>query len=177
MCEAFPSGFTAQPGESVAVLGAAFLLNVLLLPISEPCVHGETSHGHLLDERKLQGCPYLEGALVDIHIKATLDPLGLAEQDQVLKEEDMSLALPTAQPDGELVLPHQLPLLLQVHLDTGNILVRPQQDQLQATPGGTGRAGSHMAVAQVVKKRQLPVMLEGVLKREGCVALLEATSG
>lgn len=110
------------------MLGGALLLKMLLLPISEPCVHGKTSHGHLLHRRELQGCPYLEGALVDIHIKATLDPLGLAEQDQVLKEEDVSLALPTAQPDGELILPHQLPLLLQVHLDTGNILIRPQQN-------------------------------------------------
>lgn len=46
----------------------------------------------------------------------------------------MSLALPTAQPDGELILPHQLPLLLQVHLDTGNILVKSQQDQAWAAP-------------------------------------------
>lgn len=166
MREVFPSSFTPRPGESIAVVGVALLLKVLLLPlpISEPCVHGKTSHGHLLLKRELQGCPYLEGALVDIHIKATLNPLGFAEQDEVLKEEDVSLALPTAQPDGELVLPHQLPLLLQVHLDTGNILVRPQQDQLQATPRLTWRAWSHMAVVQVAKKWQLPVMSEGLLK-------------
>jgi len=135
MGEVFPPGFTGWPGEGVAVVGAALLLKVLLLPILEPCIHGETSQGYILHKRELQGCPYLERALVDIHVKATLDPLGLAEQDQVLKEEDVSLALPPTQPDGELILPHQLPLLLQVHLDTGNILVRPQQDQLQAAPG------------------------------------------
>lgn len=88
---------------------------------------GETSHGHLPHKKALQGCPYLEGALVDIHIKATLDPLGLAKEDEVLKEEDVSLALPAAQPDGELILPHQLPLLLQVYLDTEDILVRLHQ--------------------------------------------------
>lgn len=151
MCEVFPSGFTAWLGEGSAVVRAALLLKVL--PISEPRVHGETSHRHLLHKRELQGCPYLEGALVDIHIKATLDSLGLAEQDQILKEEDVSLALPTTQPDGELILPHQLPLLLQVHLDTGNIPVRPQRDQLQAIPD---------LETQSMKKWQLPVMLGGL---------------
>lgn len=91
---------------------------------------------HFLHKSNLQSCPYLEGALVDIHIKATLDPLGLAEQDQVLKEEDVALALPAAQPDGKLVLPYQLPLLLQVHLATGNSLVRTQKlSQQQGAQG------------------------------------------
>lgn len=113
-----------------------------------------------MPKSNLQSCPYLEGALVDIDIKATLDPLGLAEQDQVLKEEDVSLALPAAQPDGELVLPHQLPLLLQVHLATGNILVRPQQ--LPQTAGSQGQAGADTKsrvprVAHMVKKQALPV--------------------
>lgn len=103
--------------------------------------HGVNSHGHLPHKRELQGCPYLEGALVDIHIKATLDPLGLAEEDEVLKEEDMSLALPAAQPDGELILPHQLPLLLQVYLDTEDILLRLQQYNPGSPRPGLGEQG------------------------------------
>lgn len=142
------------------MVGEAFLLKVLLLPISEPCAHEETSHGRLLHKRELQGCPYLEGALVDVHVKATLDPLRLAEQDEVLKEEDMSLALPAAQPDGEFILPHQLPLLLQVHLNTGNILVRPHRMR----SGQPQTAGFHVAV---VKKWQLCVILGGFLEEVG----------
>lgn len=127
MREVFPSGFTAWFGGGLEVVGAALLLKVLLLPISEACTVGKPAMDTSHTRRRLQGCPYLEGALVDIHIKATLDPLGLAKEDEVLKEEDVSLALPAAQPDGELVLPHQLPLLLQVYLDTEDILVRLHQ--------------------------------------------------
>lgn len=64
------------------------------------------------------GLAHLERALVDVHVKASLDFLGLAEEDQVLKQEDMPLAFLATQPNGELILPHQLPLLLEVHLVT-----------------------------------------------------------
>ena len=54
--------------------------------------------------------------LVDVDVEAPLYALGLAEQNQVLKQEDVALALLPAVPDGELVLPHQLALLLQIDL-------------------------------------------------------------
>lgn len=59
---------------------------------------------------------YLKGVLVYVDIQAALDPFGFAEQHQVLKQEHMSLALLPPVPDGKLILPNQLALLLQVHL-------------------------------------------------------------
>lgn len=137
MSEVFPFGFTAWFGGSLEKVEAEGA------PVSHlrGMCHGETSHGHIPHKRELQGCPYLEGALVNIHIKATIDPLGLAEEDEVLKEEDMSLALPAAQPDGELILPHQLSLLLQVYLDTEDILVRLHQHNPGSPRPGLGEQG------------------------------------
>lgn len=54
--------------------------------------------------------------LVDVNIKASHNAFGFAEQNQVLKQEDVSLALLPPVPDGELVLLHQLALLLQIDL-------------------------------------------------------------
>lgn len=59
---------------------------------------------------------YLKGVLVYVDIQASLDAFGFAEQHQVLKQEYVSLALLPPVPDGKLILPDQLALLLQVHL-------------------------------------------------------------
>lgn len=63
--------------------------------------------------------------LVNVNIQASLDALGFAEENQVLKQEDVSLAFLSAVPDGELVLLHQLALLLQIDLSG------PQQEEEQ----------------------------------------------
>lgn len=59
---------------------------------------------------------YLKGVLVYVDVQASLDAFGFAEQDQVFKQEHMSLALLSPVPDGKLILPDQLALFLQVHL-------------------------------------------------------------
>lgn len=59
---------------------------------------------------------YLKGVLVYVDVQASLDALRFAKQHQVLEQEHMSLALLPSIPDGKLILPDQLALLLQVHL-------------------------------------------------------------
>lgn len=54
--------------------------------------------------------------LVYVDVQASFDAFGFAKEHQVLKQEDVSLALLPPVPDGELILPDQLALLLQVHL-------------------------------------------------------------
>lgn len=53
---------------------------------------------------------------VYVHVQASFNAFGFAEEYQVLKQEHVSLALLPPVPDGELILPDQLALLLQVHL-------------------------------------------------------------
>lgn len=61
------------------------------------------------------GC-YLERLLVQVDLVAALHLLGLAEQDEVFKEEHVpQILLPPAAND-KLVSAFQLPLLLQIHL-------------------------------------------------------------
>lgn len=62
---------------------------------------------------------HLEGMLVDEDVQPSLHLLGFTEEDQLLEQEDVALALPPARPDGELVLTDQLTLLLQVDLGGG----------------------------------------------------------
>lgn len=66
---------------------------------------------------------YLEGVFVDEDVQSSLDLLGFAEEDELLKQEDVTLTLPPSCPDSELVLTDQLTLLLQVHLDGGGVSV------------------------------------------------------
>lgn len=62
---------------------------------------------------------YLEGVFVDEDVQSSLHLLGFTEEDELLKEEDVTLTLPPPRPDSELVLTDQLTLLLQVHLGGG----------------------------------------------------------
>lgn len=59
---------------------------------------------------------YLEGVFVDEDVQPRLHLLGLAEENELLEQEDVTLTFPPPGPDGELVLSDQLTLLLQVHL-------------------------------------------------------------
>lgn len=77
---------------------------------------GVQSEPELTGSPSERGAAHLEGVLVDEDVQPTLHLLGLAEQKQILEQEDVALAFPPAAPDRELVLPDQLTLLLQVHL-------------------------------------------------------------
>lgn len=59
---------------------------------------------------------YLERLFVDANVISSFDLFGLAEQDEVFKQEDMAEVLPPPAPDDELVLAAELTLLFQVHL-------------------------------------------------------------
>lgn len=60
--------------------------------------------------------PNLEGLLVDVDVVAHVVLLGLAEEDELLEEEDAPHAFLLPEENGKLVLANQLALLLQVHL-------------------------------------------------------------
>lgn len=62
---------------------------------------------------------HLEGVFVDEDSQSTLHLLGFAEENKLLEQEDVTLTPPPPGPDGELVLPDQLTLLLEVHLQGG----------------------------------------------------------
>lgn len=68
--------------------------------------------------------------LVDEHVQPSLHLLGFAEEDQLLEQEDVALALPPARPDGELVLADQLTLFLQVDLEGGGWSQQRRTDSL-----------------------------------------------
>lgn len=59
---------------------------------------------------------HLKGLLVDVDVVSSFDLFGLAEEDEVLEQEDVAEVLPAATPHDELVLAAQLTLFLQVHL-------------------------------------------------------------
>ena len=59
---------------------------------------------------------YLEGVFVDEDVKPSLHLLGFTEENELLKQEDVTLTFPPPSPDSELILANQLTLLLQVHL-------------------------------------------------------------
>lgn len=84
-------------------------------------VHGNPQRG--LSEVSLGGAVcclcYLEGVFVDEDVQSSLYLPGFTEEDELLKQEDMTLTLPPPRPDSELVLTDQLTLLLQVHLEGG----------------------------------------------------------
>lgn len=61
---------------------------------------------------------YLEGLFVRIGVIAPVHLFGLAEQDEVFKEEHVPQRLSPSTAHDKLVLAPQLPLLLQVHLQT-----------------------------------------------------------
>jgi len=58
----------------------------------------------------------LERLFVDVEVVTALDLLGLAEEDEVLEQEDVAEVFPAAAPDNELILAPELALLFQVHL-------------------------------------------------------------
>lgn len=59
---------------------------------------------------------HFEGLFVDVDVVSSFDLLGLAEEDEVLEQEDVAEVLPAPTPHDELVLAAELTLLLQVHL-------------------------------------------------------------
>lgn len=58
----------------------------------------------------------LEGLLVDVDIVANICLLGFAEEDEFFEEEDAPHTFLLPKENGELILPDQLALLLQIHL-------------------------------------------------------------
>lgn len=60
---------------------------------------------------------YLEGLFIDIYVISSFDFFGLAEEDEVLKQEDVAEVFPPSTPDYELILAAELTLLFQVHLE------------------------------------------------------------
>lgn len=61
---------------------------------------------------------YLEGALVSEHVSTCGPTARLAEEQQLLKEENTTQGLVAPSTHHELILPHQLPLLLEVNLQS-----------------------------------------------------------
>lgn len=59
---------------------------------------------------------YLEGALVGKRVDACGSSARLAEEQQLLKEENAAQGLVTPSPHCEFILSHQLPLFLEVNL-------------------------------------------------------------
>lgn len=62
---------------------------------------------------------YLERLLVDVRVIPHICPLCLAEEDEVLEEEDVAEALLLLEGHQEFILTNQLTLLFQVHLRRG----------------------------------------------------------
>ena len=60
---------------------------------------------------------YFEGLFVYVDVISSLDLLGLAEKDEVFKQEDMAKVFPPSTPDYELVLAAELTLFFKVHLE------------------------------------------------------------
>lgn len=59
---------------------------------------------------------YLEGLFVDVDVVSSFDLFGLAEEDEVLEQEDVTQVFFPPAPDNELVLASELTLFLQIHL-------------------------------------------------------------
>ena len=56
---------------------------------------------------------------VDEDVEPSIHLLGFTEENELLKQEDVTLTFPPPGPDSELILADQLTLLLQVHLEEG----------------------------------------------------------
>lgn len=54
---------------------------------------------------------YFEGLFIDVNVISSLDLFGLAEEDEVFKQEDMAEVFPASTPDDELILAAELTLL------------------------------------------------------------------
>lgn len=93
-----------------------------VIPIS--AVYGEKSrtfHSLSLDKQceaeAVQKKPlqtlnsYFEGLFIDVNVISSLDLFGLAEEDEVFKQEDMAEVFPASTPDDELILAAELTLL------------------------------------------------------------------
>lgn len=59
---------------------------------------------------------YLEGLFIDVDVVSSFDLFGLAEEDQILKQEDVAEVFPPSAPHNKLILAAELTLLFQVHL-------------------------------------------------------------
>lgn len=59
---------------------------------------------------------YLEGLFVDVDVVSSFDLLGLAEEDEVLEQENVTQVFFASAPNDELVLTAKLTLLLQIDL-------------------------------------------------------------
>lgn len=60
---------------------------------------------------------------VDEDVQPSFHLLRFTEEDELLEQEDATLTFPPPTPDSELVLPDQLTLLLQVHLQAEEELI------------------------------------------------------
>lgn len=60
---------------------------------------------------------YFEGLFIDIDVVSSFDLFGLAEEDEILKQEDVAEVFPPSTPHYKLILAAELTLLLQVHLE------------------------------------------------------------
>jgi len=55
---------------------------------------------------------YFEGLFVDVKVISSFDLLGLAEEDEVFKQEDVAKVFPPSAPDYEFILAAEVTLLL-----------------------------------------------------------------
>lgn len=53
---------------------------------------------------------YFEGLFIDVNVISSFDLFGLAEEDEVLKQEDVAEVFPPSTPDYELILAAELTL-------------------------------------------------------------------
>lgn len=86
---------------------------------------------------------YLEGALVGKHVDARGSSARLAEEQQLLKEENSAQGLVAPSTHCELILSHQLPLFLEVDLPSWG----PVGAQLPWPPPLTPTAPAHHGLA------------------------------
>lgn len=60
---------------------------------------------------------YFEGLFIDVDVVSSFDLFGLAEEDEILKQEDVAEVFPPSAPHYKLILAAELTLLFQVHLE------------------------------------------------------------
>lgn len=70
----------------------------------------ETANAQTIDS-------YFEGLFVDVNVISSFYLFGLAEEDEVLKQEDVAEVFPPSAADDELILAAELTLLFKVHLE------------------------------------------------------------
>lgn len=59
----------------------------------------------------LQINSYFEGLFINVNVISSFDLFGLAEEDEVFKQEDVPEVFPPSTPDYELILAAELTLL------------------------------------------------------------------